>query len=226
MIELKQVIKIYRGSSQPFQALYDVSMAIAQGDMVAIMGKSGCGKSTLLNILGLMDRMDGGQYTFDNHDVSHLSSRKKSDIRNREIGFVYQAFNLAHDLTALENVAMPLGYAGVSRKERISRAEAQLEAVGLLDKRGNRPSQLSGGQCQRVAIARALINHPKVILADEPTGNLDTKNGDDVIQLLCDLNSQGVTVVLVTHDTGIAQNANRTLLMEDGRILCYPIQPA
>lgn len=175
MIELSRVNKIYRGKKEPFQALYDVSLGIKRGEMAAIMGRSGCGKTTLLNIIGFMDRMDGWQYFFDRRDAGMLRNSETSAIRNREIGFVYQTFNLVHDMTALENVEMPLGYAGISRKERKELALAQLDRVGLSDKKSNKPSELSGGQCQRVAIARALVNHPKVILADEPTGNLDKK---------------------------------------------------
>ena len=218
MINLSQVNKIYRGKATSFQALYDISLRVADGEMLAVMGRSGCGKTTLLNILGLMDRMDSGEYTLAGRSVHALSRAEAALTRNRQIGFVYQTFNLISDYTARENVEMPMGYAGIAGKERRERAAELLAQVGLKDKQRNRPGELSGGERQRVAIARALANRPGLILADEPTGNLDRKNGEDIMALLSDLNHSGVTLVLVTHDETVARNASRIIYMEDGRI--------
>jgi len=219
MLELREVNKIYKGKNTRFQALYDVSLNIQKGEMVAIMGRSGSGKTTLLNIMGLMDRSDSGRYLLDGADVQKLTSYEASVLRNKKIGFVYQNFNLISDMSALQNVEMPMGYAGVGVKERKQRALEMLKNVDLADKAQNKPNELSGGQRQRVAIARALINSPDVILADEPTGNLDKKSGDEIMQFLCALNSKGVTIILVTHDMTVAGYASRIIRMEDGKII-------
>lgn len=219
MIKLGNINKTYHSKASSFQALYDVSLHVDEGEMVAIMGRSGCGKTTLLNIMGLMDRMDSGSYHLDGVDAQKVSAYDASLLRNQKIGFIYQTFNLITDFTSFENVEMPMGYAGVPRKERRVRAEQLLSSVGLSEKMRNKPGELSGGERQRVAIARALVNSPKVILADEPTGNLDEKNGSDILELLRKLNDDGVTIVLVTHDEAIARSANRIVRMADGRII-------
>lgn len=219
MIKLGNINKTYHSKASSFQALYDVSLHVDEGEMVAIMGRSGCGKTTLLNIMGLMDRMDSGNYHLDGVDAQKVSAYDASLLRNQKIGFIYQTFNLITDFTSFENVEMPMGYAGVPRKERRVRAEQLLSSVGLSEKMRNKPGELSGGERQRVAIARALVNSPKVILADEPTGNLDEKNGSDILELLRKLNDDGVTIVLVTHDEAIARSANRIVRMADGRII-------
>jgi putative ABC transport system ATP-binding protein len=216
MMRLENVEKTYRNKSLTFHALKGISLEIAEGEFVAVMGRSGCGKTTLMNIMGFMDRHDGGQYYFAGEDVTGLSNAEICRLRNASIGFVFQSFNLVSDYSILENVEIPLGYAGVPAKQRRERAFAALESVGLGEKFKNRPAQLSGGQQQRAAIARALVNNPKVILADEPTGNLDTQIGDDVMALLNEQHQKGITVVLVTHDEKVAEYAQRRVLMRDG----------
>ncbi len=219
MIELSDINKTYIGKGTSFHALHDVTLSIDKGEWVCIMGRSGCGKTTLMNILGLMDRFDTGIFSFDGTDVRTLSIKTASELRNRELGFVFQSFNLVSSNTAFENVEMPLGYAGISTADRKRRVTEVLSLVGLADKAKNRPSQLSGGQQQRVAIARALVNSPKLILADEPTGNLDKKNGQEIMELLKELHQSGVTIILVSHDPDVASYATRTIHMEDGRVL-------
>lgn len=201
------------------QALQPLDLHIATNDFVAIMGSSGSGKSTLLNILGCLDRPSSGQYLLDGEDVSQLSDEALSAVRNRKIGFIFQSFHLLPRLSALENVALPLRYSQVALPEALARAEQLLQQVGLGHRLDHRPNQLSGGQRQRVAIARALINNPKVLFADEPTGNLDSQTSAEVMALLKSLHQQGNTIVLVTHEDEIAAFANRVIRLRDGRIV-------
>ena len=213
------------GSGQTVHALRDVSLEIARGDFVAIMGASGSGKSTLKNILGCLDLPTQGRYWLAGEEVENLSPDALASIRNRRIGFVFQQFNLLPRTSALENVELPLVYAGVATAERRERARAALQRVGLGERGDHTPAELSGGQQQRVAIARALVNQPQLILADEPTGALDTATSEDIMQLLCDLNSQGMTVVIVTHENDIAEWARRKLVFRDGQIVQDVRQP-
>ena len=199
-------------------ALRGVSLSVEQGEFTAIMGASGSGKSTLMNLLGCLDRPTRGRYLLDGQDVSALSPDALAAIRNRTIGFVFQSFNLLARTSALENVELPLVYAGLSAAERHRRASETLAQVGLSGRAGHHPSQLSGGQQQRVAIARALVNRPRVLLADEPTGNLDSRTSEEVMALLQDLGASGITVVLVTHEPDIAEHASRVIVMRDGRV--------
>lgn len=219
MIELKQIVKHYGKGDNVTEALKGVSLQIEKEEFVAITGHSGCGKSTLLNILGGMDRQTEGEYLYDGTDVSRMSEKELAGFRNRHIGFVFQAFHLAGELTALENVALPLGYAGVGAKERKERAKVLLDRVGLSEKYKAHPAKLSGGEMQRVAIARAMANHPQVLLADEPTGNLDRENGEMVMKILRELNKEGMTVIMVTHDLELAAMADRCIRMADGDII-------
>lgn len=219
MIELKQIVKHYGKGDNVTEALKGVSLQIEKGEFVAITGHSGCGKSTLLNILGGMDRQTEGEYLYDGTDVSRMSEKELAGFRNRHIGFVFQAFHLAGELTALENVALPLGYAGVGAKERKERAKVLLDRVGLSEKYKAHPAKLSGGEMQRVAIARAMANHPQVLLADEPTGNLDRENGEMVMKILRELNKEGMTIIMVTHDLELAAMADRCIRMADGDII-------
>ncbi|MBD5479837.1 MAG: ABC transporter ATP-binding protein [Lachnospiraceae bacterium] len=218
---LKNIMKRYesgKGKNRNMtEALKGVSLSIAQGEFVAVTGRSGCGKSTLLNIMGGMDRQTSGEYLFRGEKIDDMNARALARFRNQSIGFVFQAFYLAKELTAADNVAMPLGYAHVRSRERKQRAEEALTAVGLGTKFHARPSQLSGGEQQRVAIARAIINHPAVLLADEPTGNLDCENGQKIMNLLHRLHDDGLTIVMVTHDLALAEQADRIIYMEDGR---------
>ncbi len=215
----EDVSKVYTLGDVELRALDHVSLSVAQGDFVAIMGASGSGKSTLMNILGCLDRPTSGRYVLDGRDVSHLSRGELADVRNQTLGFVFQSFNLLARTSAQENVELPLVYSGASRKERVARARAALERVGLGERLHNSPSQLSGGQQQRVAIARAIVNQPKIILADEPTGNLDSKTSDSVMALFQELWRAGLTVVFVTHEPDVARYASRVVVVRDGRIL-------
>jgi len=219
MIEVSHLTKIYGNDSVKTVALKDVSFEIKKGEFVAIMGPSGSGKSTLMHLLGALDIASSGSYFLDEKDVSQLTDDELSEIRNKKIGFVFQVFNLLPRATALKNVSLPLAYAGVNKRERIKRAKKALISVGLADKFENRPNQLSGGEIQRVAIARALVTNPSVILADEPTGNLDTKSGDEVMKLIEDLNKKGHTIIVVTHDPEIAKYAKRIINLKDGEVV-------
>jgi putative ABC transport system ATP-binding protein len=217
LILLDHLCKTYRLGDVEVHALDDVSLTIERHELVAIMGASGSGKSTLMNIMGCLDRPTSGRYLLDGREMSTLSREELADVRSHTLGFVFQSFNLLPRTTALENVELPLLYAGVGKRERRVRAQAVLERVGLGERLLNHPSQLSGGQQQRVAIARALINDPQLILADEPTGNLDSKTSVEVMALFQELQRSGITVVLVTHEPDIAAFADRVVVMRDGR---------
>lgn len=220
MIRLRNVTKAYRRGSNRLTVLHDVSLEIVAGEMVSIIGPSGSGKSTLLSILGLLDRMDGGEYELAGKNVARMSQNETAILRSRTLGFVFQAFHLLPAKTAAENVALPLYYQGVGYAERMRRAQTQLSAFGLAGWADHLPSQLSGGQCQRVAVARALISNPKILLADEPTGNLDSKNSAELIEFIATLRrQQEITVILVTHDAQIAQSAPRCVTLVDGSII-------
>jgi putative ABC transport system ATP-binding protein len=219
MIDLIGITKTYRMGANEVRALDGVSLRIDEKEFVAIIGPSGSGKSTLMNIIGCLDAPDSGRYMLDGRDVSACSDRQLALVRNRKIGFIFQQFNLLPKLTAFENVELPLIYQGLGRHERHERSREALEAVGLADRMHHRPSELSGGQQQRVAIARALATHPAILLADEPTGNLDSKSGREIINLLRDLHERGNTIVLITHDPNIAREAARRVSLSDGRVV-------
>lgn len=218
-IEISGLSKHYLLGGERVVALDGVSLEIAPGSLFAIMGPSGSGKSTLMNLLGLLDSPTGGSYLIGGREVARLSDAERSRTRRESIGFIFQSFNLLPRKTALENVATPLMYAGVGRRERVRRATALLEQLGLGDRLGHRPTELSGGQQQRVAIARALVNEPTLILADEPTGNLDSHTGREVLGILKELHAAGRTIVVVTHDRAVAENAERIVTLVDGRIV-------
>lgn len=224
MITVSNLEKIYRTEEIETVALNKISFEIKQGEFVAIMGPSGCGKSTLLNIIGLLDDLDGGQFMFNSTDVSRFNERKRADMRKHNIGFVFQSFNLIDELTVFENVELPLIYTGVSASERKRIVDEVLDKIQIAHRRNHYPQQLSGGQQQRVAVARAVVNKPKLILADEPTGNLDSRNGNDVMQLLTDLNEQGTTIVMVTHSEHDARYTHRIINMLDGQIVTQSIK--
>jgi putative ABC transport system ATP-binding protein len=219
VLDVQKVRKIYGSGETEVQALRGVSLTVERGDYVAIMGSSGSGKSTLMNIIGCLDVPTSGRYLLDGVDVSRLNDRQLALVRNRRIGFVFQAFNLIPRTTALGNVELPLAYAGMKAAERRRRARAALEMVGLADRAGHEPNQLSGGQQQRVAVARALVTAPALVLADEPTGNLDTKSTEDVLSVLDRLNRSGRTIVLITHEPEVAKHARRLIRLVDGRIV-------
>ena len=218
LIELKDIYKIYQTGEAEVHALDGVSLQIDSGEFVSIVGQSGSGKSTLMNLLGCLDIPTSGTYLLDGVDVSTMSENRLSDIRNRRIGFIFQGFNLISGLTAIENVELPLIYRKMERKERKKLVYQSLERVGLKKRMRHRPSEMSGGQQQRVAIARAIAATPPIIFADEPTGNLDSKSGEEVINILRELNQEGRTVILITHDNGIARQCNRVIHIHDGRI--------
>ena len=218
MIELSHIHRNFCVGNQMVPALDNVNLSIAAGEYLSIMGPSGSGKSTLLNLIGLLDRPTSGIYRLDGEDVTVLSDRQQAEVRNRRIGFVFQAFHLVPRLTAAENVELPLILAGVPVAQRAERVERVLAALGLADRSHHKPEQLSGGQRQRVAIARATVMQPAVLLADEPTGNLDRKSGQDVARILEQLNGGGITLIVVTHDLAIGQRARRRLHMLDGRL--------
>lgn len=218
MIQLSEAKKIYGKGESTVHALSGITLTIQKGEFVAITGKSGCGKTTLLNIIGLLDNLTEGHYTLNGQDVRHLSDKAKARLRFQTFGYIFQSFNLLSSHTVVENVALPLGYAGVPKQERLARAAEMLRKVGLLDKMKAYPNELSGGQQQRVAIARALINHPPIILADEPTGNLDSRSSAQIMDILAELADEGATLLLVTHDAGVARRAGRRVRMEDGGI--------
>ncbi|MCM0649482.1 ABC transporter ATP-binding protein [Clostridium swellfunianum] len=219
MIEVKDVVKRYITGDIDFTALKSVSLKVEKGEFTSIMGPSGSGKSTMMNILGCLDRMDSGTYILNNQNVSSLNDKQLALIRNKEIGFVFQAFNLLPRMTVLENVELPMAYAGISKKERREKALIALEKVGLSDRVKHRPNEISGGQKQRVAIARAIVNTPAVIMADEPTGNLDTKSSVEIMKIFQDLNNEGATVIMVTHEPDIAQHTKRVVRFRDGEIV-------
>ncbi len=218
ILQLEQIRKSYWLGKQELPVLKGITMNISKNEYVALMGPSGSGKSTLMNILGCLDSPTGGRYILNGKDVSRMADDDLAAVRNREIGFVFQQFNLLPRLTALENVALPLIYTGIGKKERVERAEAVLHKVKLEDRMTHKPNELSGGQCQRVAIARALINDPAIILADEPTGNLDSKTSHEIMDILGKLHNDGNTIVLVTHKEDIASFAGRVIRLRDGMI--------
>ena len=219
MIQVKKISKIYKTDSIETVALSDVSFDIKKGEFVAIMGPSGSGKSTLMHILGALDRPSSGVYILDGENVSNLSEDDLADIRNQKIGFVFQAFNLLPRTTALKNVSLPMIYAGIPKKERLSRAEKFLKMVGLGDRMLHMSSQLSGGQQQRVAIARSLVMNPSIILADEPTGNIATTQAEEIMDIFEKLNADGHTIVMITHEQDIAEYAKRIITIRDGKIV-------
>ena len=218
IIHLENIQKSYFMGKQELPVLKDISMNILKNEYVALMGPSGSGKSTLMNILGCLDTPTGGKYILNEQDVSQMEDNDLAEVRNQEIGFVFQQFNLLPRLTALENVALPLVYAGMSRKLRTEKARQVLEMVSLTDRSHHKPNELSGGQCQRVAITRALVNDPSIILADEPTGNLDSKTSHEIMEIFGDIHNRGNTVILVTHEEVIANHAHRIVRLRDGII--------
>jgi putative ABC transport system ATP-binding protein len=218
VIDIQKIGKTYRIGTQEVNALLSVDLQINKGEYVALMGPSGSGKSTLMNILGCLDTPSRGSYKLNGTDVSNMSDNELAEIRNKEIGFIFQTFNLLARNTSLDNVALPLVYAGVSKKERSEKAAKALASVGLGDRMEHKPNELSGGQRQRVAIARALVNQPAIILADEPTGNLDTKTSHEIMDLLEEIHQKGNTVIIVTHEEDIAKRAKRIVRLRDGLI--------
>jgi putative ABC transport system ATP-binding protein len=219
MIELKDITKTYRMGEVDFTVLFGVSLNVQKGEFIAIMGPSGSGKSTIMNIIGCLDRPTTGSYRFEDREISAMTDDDLALIRNVKIGFVFQTFNLLARFSALKNVEVPLIYGGVPARLRKERSIPMLEKVGLADRLHHKPTELSGGQQQRVAIARALVNNPPLLLADEPTGNLDSRSGDDILKILTRLNEQGVTVIIVTHDQTVAARCKRIINVKDGQII-------
>ncbi|MEI7485107.1 MAG: ABC transporter ATP-binding protein [Ignavibacteriota bacterium] len=218
IIDIKNITKLYEMGTEKLYALKGVDVVIERNEYVAIMGPSGSGKSTLMNIIGCLDTPTSGDYVLNGKDVHEMDDDELAEIRNKEIGFVFQTFNLLPRSNALHNVELPLIYSGLSKTARIKRAEESLANVGLADRMKHKPNELSGGQRQRVAVARALVNNPSIILADEPTGNLDTKTGEEIMALFAELNKKGNTIILVTHEEDIAKHANRIIKIRDGMI--------
>lgn len=225
VIKLEKIVKNYKVGSQIVRALRSISLQIFKGEYVAIMGASGSGKSTLMNVIGCLDTPTSGFYELSGQDVSHLTDDELAEIRNKEIGFVFQTFNLLPRNTALENVMLPLVYAGVRKQQRIDMAEKILTEVGLADRVEHKPNELSGGQRQRVAVARALVNNPSILLADEPTGNLDSKISEEIMQLFAEIHRKGNTLIVVTHEEDIAKHAHRIIRLKDGEIEADYVNP-
>jgi putative ABC transport system ATP-binding protein len=219
MIELSNITKTYRMGEMDITVLSGITLKVKSGELIAIMGPSGSGKSTLMNIIGCLDRPTSGAYHFENREISTLSDDELAAVRNGKIGFVFQTFNLLPRFSALKNVEVPLIYSGVPARLRIERAMPVLQKVGLADRMNHKPTELSGGQQQRVAIARALVNNPPLLLADEPTGNLDSRSGSEVLDILTGLNRQGVTIMIVTHDRDVAARCKRIINLKDGQII-------
>ena len=219
MIELSSITKIYRMGNVDITVLATVSLSVRKGELIAIMGPSGSGKSTLMNMIGCLDRPTSGTYRFEDREISLMSDDELASIRNVKIGFVFQTFNLLPRFSALKNVEVPLIYSGVPARLRKERAMPLLQQVGLSDRMHHKPTELSGGQQQRVAIARALVNHPPLLLADEPTGNLDSRSGVEILKILTGLNEQGVTIMIVTHDQDVAERCKRIISLKDGKII-------
>lgn len=225
LVDIRDICKVYNPGENEVRALDHVSLTIHENEFVAIIGQSGSGKSTLMNMLGCLDVPTSGTYMLHDKDVSHMSDDELSDIRNKEIGFIFQGFNLIANLTAVENVELPLIYRGVSRKERMRLSETALEKVGLKNRKTHKPSEMSGGQQQRVAIARAIAQAPPIILADEPTGNLDSGSSKEIMEILKGLHEEGRTVILITHDNDIAAQAKRVIKIIDGKIVHDSAEP-
>ncbi|MGO4273588.1 ABC transporter ATP-binding protein [Paenibacillus sp. TAF58] len=219
IIELKEITKTYKRGEEDLHILRSISLSVAEGDFVAIIGPSGSGKSTLMNTIGLLDVPTSGSYTLDGVVTEHMNDNALAELRNQKIGFIFQQFNLLPRLSAMENVELPMIYAGIAKKERRERAHNMLKMLGMGERGHHKPSELSGGQQQRVAIARALAISPSLILADEPTGALDSRTGEEVLELILQLNAQGNTIVLITHDHHIADNAQRVVSLRDGVII-------
>lgn len=224
MISIKNIVKTYTTGDETLVALDNVSLEIMAGEFTAIMGPSGSGKSTLMNILGLLDRFDSGTYILNGQNVSDLNDKESAKIRNKEIGFIFQSFNLMPRMSVLENVELPLVYAGVKSKERKERALKALERVGLSDRVKHKPNEISGGQKQRVAIARAIVNNPSVLMADEPTGNLDSKTTVDIMRIFQELNAEGTTILMITHESEVSLYTKRILTFNDGALVDDQLQ--